>query len=156
MELNPAIAHLAPLVGTWRGKGHGEYPTINDFDYDDEFTFSHAGKPFLAFVERTWNASGTPMHTESGYLRGTGPNAVELVVAIPTGQTELGTGTSEVEDGTLIIMTDAGVQNTPKAKQVDRIVRRFEVNGDRLTYEMHMEAVGEGLALHLRAELVRA
>jgi len=52
--------------------------------------------------------------------------------------------------------TDSSVQNTPSAKQVDRIVRRLRVDGDRMHYEVLMEAVGQGLALHLSSDVRRA
>lgn len=60
MGLDP---HLARLVGTWRGDGFGCYPTIADFTYTDEITFTDIGKPFLHFVQRTW-IKGEPRHTE--------------------------------------------------------------------------------------------
>ncbi|WP_432559527.1 FABP family protein [Granulicoccus sp. GXG6511] len=151
--MHDAVAHLAPLLGTWRGEGHGTYPTIESFDYVDEWEFSENGKPFLRFVERTW-IGGEPRHTEVGYIRCPAPGVVEIVAAIPTGQAECGTGSVDVSDG-LVVATDATVGNTESAKQVDRIVRRFEVDGDTLTYGMEMAAVGEPLTLHLKATLQR-
>ena len=53
------------------------------------------------------------------------------------------------------VHTDASVQNTPTAKRVDRVVRSVRVEGDRMHYEVFMEAVGQGLALHLSSELTR-
>lgn len=153
MDLHPNLTHLAALLGTWRGQGHGEYPTISSFDYADEWVFSHTGKPFVAFVQRTRSPVGAPMHTEAGYLRAT--PAVEIVAALPTGQTELGTGTAEVSDGVLLVSTDAEVRCTASAKTVDRIVRRFRLEGDVLDYDMEMAAVGVGLTLHLRSRLTR-
>ena len=44
---------LAFLVGTWRGEGAGEYPTIESFRYGVEWVFEHTGKPFLAYGHRT-------------------------------------------------------------------------------------------------------
>lgn len=155
MTLNPALAHLAPLLGTWRGPGHGEYPTIRSFDYADEWQFLDVGKPFLLFVERTHNAEGAPMHTETGYLRAPSPDVLEIVAALPTGQSELGVGTCRITDEGLTLATDAEVRNTPTAKRVDRIVRRFVLTGDALAYDMEMAAVGQGLTLHLRARLTR-
>ena len=160
MALHPNLRDLAPLVGTWTGRGHGEYPTISEFDYRDEVTFTDVGKPFLIYAQRTWIGEA-PMHVETGYLRGVGDGRVEVCVAIPTGQTENGVGTWEVttdEDGTdlLVIETDAAVACTPTAKPVDRITRVLECAGDHLTYEMSMSAVGRGLTLHLRSSLTRA
>ncbi len=148
-------ARLARLAGTWRGDGKGTYPTITDFTYTDEITFTDTGRPFLHFVQRTW-IGGEPRHTETGYWRLPSPDAVEVVIALPTGQAERGSGTCHTEpDGALVLETDASVQNTPTAKQVDRIVRHLRVDGDHLHYEMSMEAVGQGLTLHLTSDLER-
>ena len=155
MSINPGIAHLSPLIGIWRGEGHGEYPTITSFDYTDQWEFIDVGKPFLLFVERTWNADGAPMHTETGYIRAPSPDTLEIIAALPTGQSEMGIGSCAVDADALKLMTDAKVLNTPTAKRVDQIVRRYEVRNDELLYEMEMSAVGEGLTLHLTARLSR-
>ena len=156
MALHPNLEPLVPLIGTWRGQGEGGYPTITSFSYADEWEFRDIGKPFLLFVQRTFNASGAPMHTETGYLRFPAPGVVEIVAALPTGQAELGTGTLALTDTGLTLDTDAAVRNTPSAKQVDRCVRRFDVAGDTLTYRLDMDAVDQGLTLHLRSRLTRA
>lgn len=153
--MHDSVAHLAPLIGTWRGDGRGEYPTIRSFDYTDEWEFTATpGKPFVRFIERTWDADGLPKHTEVGYLRCSAPGAVEIVAALPTGQAECGSGS--VETGSrLVIATEAAVLNTDAAKRVDQIVRRFTVEADGLAYRMEMAAVGVGLTLHLTATLRR-
>lgn len=153
--MHPAVSHLFPLVGTWQGDGRGEYPTITSFHYRDEWQFIDVGKPFLLFIERTWSADGSPMHTETGYVRAPSPTTIEITAALPTGQSEMGAGSCMASGDALVLETDAQVLNTPTAKSVDRIVRRYEVAGDELTYEMHMSAVGQGLTLHLQAHLVR-
>lgn len=156
MDVHPNLAHLTPLVGTWRGRGHGSYPTIRDFDYRDEIDIRATPKPFLHYAQRTWIGE-EPMHVETGYLRAPAPGVVELVIAIPTGQSETAVGTCTVDaDGSLQIETDATVTCTPAAKQVDRIVRRISCDADTLAYEMSMAAVGQPLTLHLVAELTRA
>lgn len=155
MAIHPALAHLSPLVGTWRGSGHGEYPTITSFDYTDEWQFLDIGKPFLLFIERTWSAAGAPMHSETGYLRAPTVDSIEIIAAIPTGQSELGVGTSSASGDALTLTTDAEIRCTPTAKRVDQIVRRFDLTGDDLDYRMEMSAVGQGLTLHLRSHLAR-
>ena len=76
MRLHPGIAHLAFLLGTWHGKGRGDYPTIEPFEYDETVVFGHGGKPFISYSQRTRGAEG-PLHTETGYVRPTDDGAVE-------------------------------------------------------------------------------
>ncbi len=154
MDLHPNTQALAALIGTWRGRGHGAYPTIADFDYADEWVFSHSGKPFIGFVQRT-RIGQEPRHTESGYLRVPSDGVLEIVAALPTGQAEAGTGSYRVEDGVLVLNTDATITNTPSAKVVERTVRQFRLHGDTLTIDMFMDAVQQGLTKHLSATLTR-
>ena len=138
------------------GRGRGHYPTIADFEYLDAWEFLDVGKPFLHFAEHTAHpVTGARMHTEAGYLRVPAPGVVEIVTAVPTGQAEQGAGTLTAGGGVLTIETDAAVTNTPTAKRVDRILRRFRLEGDELRYEMTMAAVGLEPTPHLDAVLRR-
>src|SRR3954454_392513 len=52
--LNPALEKIGWLVGTWWGFGVGGYPTIEAFRYEQELTFTHDGRPFLAYESKAW------------------------------------------------------------------------------------------------------
>ncbi|WP_343575115.1 peroxynitrite isomerase [Mycobacterium sp.] len=156
-DLHLNLQALEPLLGTWQGPGSGEYPTIEPFDYLEEVTFSHVGKPFLIYRQTTKSVlDGLPLHAETGYLRVPRHNEVELVLAHPSGVTEIEVG-SYVAEGTTVelAMTTSHVGLTPTAKEVTSLARRFRLDGDELTYSVQMGAVGQPLQHHLSAVLHR-
>jgi hypothetical protein len=156
-DLHPDLRALAPLLGTWQGRGSGEYPTIEPFDYLEEVAFSHVGKPFLAYNQKTRAATdGKPLHAETGYLRVPRPGHVELVLAHPSGITEIEVGTYTADGTTIELdMTASTIGLTPTAKEVTALGRRFRVDGDELSYSLQMGAVGQPLQGHLAAVLHR-
>lgn len=154
--MHPLCEPLAPLLGTWRGRGRGSYPTIDDFAYTEELVFSHVGKPFLSMGQRTRDGStGQPLHAEAGYLRALPDGAVELTVAQPSGVVEVDVGSvTETSDGLVVELESAEVGLTSTAKSVTAVRRRLEVTGSTLISELWMAAVGEAdLIHHVRAEL---
>jgi nitrobindin-like protein len=156
-DLHPDLQALAPLLGAWAGRGSGKYPTIEPFDYLEEVVFSHVGKPFLVYGQKTMAATdGKPLHAETGYLRVPQPGHVELVLAHPSGITEIEVGTYTVEGATIELeMIASAISRTPTAKEVSALGRRFRVDGDELSYSLQMGAVGQSLQHHLGAVLHR-
>lgn len=164
---HPAIAPLAFLVGTWRGTGEGSYPTIDDFSYTEEITFGHVGKPFLAYGQKTRHATTeSPLHAETGYWRLTdNPPAasssraglvVEVVLAHPTGLLESLSGRFvPSEHGGTFDLRCPAVLMTASAVEVTATERRLTVDGDTLTYDVAMAAVGQPMTHHLSATLRR-
>jgi hypothetical protein len=158
VPLHPDVAVLAPLLGAWAGDGEGHYPTIEPFGYHEQVTFGHVGKPFLAYGQRTAAADdGRPLHAEAGYLRIPEPGRIELVLAHPTGITEIGEGEIIADDGTLSIeLASTTIGRTASAKDVTRLERSIRLDGDELSYRIAMAAVGQPLQPHLSAVLHRS
>ncbi len=153
--LHQDVEPLAFLLGTWRGTGAGEYPTIDSFRYGEEMRFEHVGDPFLLYEQRSWLLGDDPMplHFERGFLRpGSGPGVVELTLAHPLGLTEIAEGSIR---GTHIDVASTTVASTSTGAPVTRLERRIEVDGDRLRYELRMATTEVLLTLHLVAELQR-
>lgn len=152
-SLHSTVAPLSFLLGRWAGEGEGFYPTIEPFGYGEEITLSHVGKPFLAYAQRSWSLDdGRPLHAETGYWRCPSPTHVELVVAHPMGLVEVSEG---LLAATSLVLSSTTVARTGSAKEVTALVRRIDVEDDRLGYELDMAAIGIPLTTHLRAALRR-
>ncbi|HYM49726.1 MAG TPA: FABP family protein [Candidatus Limnocylindrales bacterium] len=152
-ELHPQVRPVAFLLGTWVGDGQGAYPTIAPFRYREEIRFSHNGKPFLAYQQRTQSPEdGRPLHAESGYLRAVGENRVEFVIAQAIGFAEIEVG--EVS-GTRIDLQTASFERTPTAKTVIAVRRSIWLSDEDLVYELGMAMHSVPMTHHLSARLTR-
>jgi THAP4-like, heme-binding beta-barrel domain len=152
-ELHPAVMPVAFLLGAWRGEGEGQYPSIKPFRYREEIRFTHNGKPFLIYTQRTEAIdTGQPMHGEAGYLRSVGGGQVEFVIAQPIGYAEISLGRV---DGQRIDVESASVGRTPTAKPVTSISRSLWVEDDTLRYELKMGLNSAPLTQHLVSRLRR-
>ncbi|MDQ6697793.1 MAG: FABP family protein [Actinomycetota bacterium] len=145
---------LARFIGTWIGAGAGEYPTIDGFAYGEEIELRPVpGKPILAYRSATSAAEdGRSLHGESGWLRIVGDGAVELIVAQGPGVVEIAEGF--VEEGEILLRSTL-VGGSATAKLVTATERHYRVEGDTLSYDIAMAAVGQPLTHHLQARLHR-
>ena len=158
--LHSDLVDVAVLLGTWEGTGRGEYPTIEDFEYTESITFGHVGKPFLAYQQRTRAADdGRPLHTETGYWRFPERGLAEVILAQPTGITEVLEGFAAPNlpgsDTFMIDLRSTSIGVSSSAKAVTQTERTFEITGDTLRYTMRMGAVGLPIQHHLSAMLHR-
>jgi hypothetical protein len=155
-ELHPSLEHLAFLVGTWQGLGVVGYPTITEARYEQEISFTHDGRPFLAYSSKSWLIDDAgdrikPSGTETGYWRpGAKPRDVEVVLAHPTGIVEVYVG--EVAFTKIELVTDV-VARTETAKEVTALKRLYGLVDGDLAYAVDMAAVGQPLQPHLSARL---
>ena len=152
--LHGALEPIAWLLGTWRGRGSGLYPTINDFTYEEELRFWHSGKPVMAYSSRTWSPEdGRALHAEMGYWRPQPDGSIEVVIAHSFGLTEIMRGTA---DNDRVVLESVSFEATPTAKRVESEKRVITRAAEGISYEMAMDFGGQGLQNHLRADLVRS
>jgi hypothetical protein len=158
-DMAPQIVPLAWLLGTWRGVGVGGYPTIENFRFGQELTFSELpGKPFVHHLSRSWllDDDGNqvrPLAQETGYWRPEADGSLELMLAHPTGFSEIYLG--RVDGAKIEIQTDV-VARTPTAKPYAAGHRLYGLVDAKLLWAYDMAAMGEPLQPHLSATLERA
>ena len=156
--LHEALAPVAFLLGRWEGAGVVGYPTIESARFGQEVTFSQNGKPYLIYSSRTWlldeeGRTGRPLAMETGFWRPQPERQLEVVLAHPTGITEIYLG--EVT-GTKIEMATDAVVRTATAKEVTAGRRLYGLVEGDLAYAYDMAAVGQPLQAHASARLKRA
>jgi hypothetical protein len=155
-DLHPALEHLAFLVGEWQGLGVVGYPTITEARYEQEISFSHDGRPFLAYISKTWLIDEDanrirPSGTETGFWRpGKEPRDVEVMLSHPTGIVEVYVGEVVFHR---IELTSEVVARTETAKDVKAFSRLYGLVEGDLAYAIDMAAMGHPLQPHLSARL---
>lgn len=158
-DLPPQLIPLSWLLGTWRGVGVGGYPTVPEFRFSQEITFSELpGKPFVHHLSRSWllDDEGNevrPLAQETGYWRPEADGSLELVLSHPTGVTEVWIG--QADGAKIEIRTDA-VARTATAKEYTAGHRLYGLVDGKLLWAFDMAAVGQPLQPHLSATLTRA
>jgi hypothetical protein len=157
-NLHPNCGPVAWLLGTWRGNGHGDYPTIDKFEFGQELVFAHDGRPFFHYFSRSWiiDESGEKVRDaalETGFLRCQEDGKVELLLSHNTGFVEIWYG--DAGGGKLDVTTDAVVRSHTAKEYVAGKRLYGNVEGD-LLYAYDMAAMGEALQPHLWARLQRA
>lgn len=163
--LAEAVLPLSWLVGTWVGVGVGGYPTVPDFRFGQEVVISHDGRPFLSHWSRSWllDDDGNrvrPLATEAGFWRPAPDNAVELVLAHPTGYAEVWVGqvtvtgleNARITGARAELHTDV-VARTATSKDYSGAERLYGLVEGDLLWAFDMAAVGHPLTSHLSARL---
>ena len=155
--LHEKLTPLSFLLGAWRGVGVGGYPGVESFRFGQEVTFSHSGKPVLAYRSRSWLLDDggdvlSPGASESGFWRMT-DDGLEVVLAHASGIVEVWVG--EVSGTRIELSTDL-VARTASAKEVTGGHRLYGLVEGDLMYAYDMAAMGQPLTAHLSARLRRS
>ena len=172
---HPAIAPLSFLLGRWKGTGKGHYPTISPFNFFQEVTFTHIGKPYLIYTSRSWRLADDdngeprtadsgdlirlePLAVETGFWRPQPEGKVEVLLTHPTGIVEIYHG--EFRGLTSIEMVTDAVARTETAKPYTAGKRLYGLvpsqtrDGEQdLAYAFDMAAMGQPMTPHLWAVL---
>ena len=156
-NLHPDLMPLAWLVGSWRGKGRGEYPNVPGFQFAQEVSFNHDGRPFLNYFSRSWiidenNEIIRPAASEVGFWRIKENNVLEVILAHNTGIAEGWVGL--VQGAKIQLAMDQGY-SSPSAKIVTAGSRLYGLVEGELFTSYDMAAEGQVLTAHTWSSLQR-
>ena len=162
-DLHPSLLGLLPFVGMWRGRGQGGFPAPEDYNFAQEITISHDGRPFLMYSSRSWllDDDSKPLGEsvrEFGFWRpvlndqGRPTDDMEATMISPDGVMELYLGRA---NGTRLEMEADAIVRTPTGAQVTGGQRLFGIVDGALLYAHEMVAGGEGPHPHMSARLIR-
>ena len=176
-DLPAPLIPLAWLVGRWAGAGVAGYPTMDgDLRFGQEISFTHDGRPFLAYTSTTWLLDDDghqvrPLVSETGYWRPAAPQPgqhaedadaepetapagtpVEVLLAHPSGYVEIYHG---AVDGPRITLETDAVVRTRTAKDYAAATRMYGLVEGDLLWVMDMAAGGVPLTSHASARLKR-
>lgn len=156
-NLHPDLMPLAWLIGTWRGKGRGEYPNTAPFSFAQEVSFNHDGRPFLNYFSRSWLLDENDeiikaSASEVGFWRMKEKNVLEVIIAHNTGIAEGWVGL--INGAKIQLEMDQGY-SSPSAKIVTAGSRLYGLVEGELFTSYDMAAVGQVIQPHLWSSLAR-
>jgi hypothetical protein len=131
----PVEPLMAALLGTWRGEGSGEFPSMQPFPFEEEVRFLDVGSRDLAYLQRAWTpSSGEVLHAEAGMWRCSPEGGLVVTISQPR--------RSEVSEGTIrtgvIELASTGTGQATGVAPVVASRRRYRLSGDVLSYEFEM------------------
>jgi hypothetical protein len=157
--LHEDLYPVAWMVGKWGGKGMGEWPGVEKFEYVQEVTFRHDGRPFLEYSSKSWiiDAEGNhirPGASECGYWRVKPNKVIELILAHSTGISEGWLGKISDDRPAIQLALDHAYV-APTAKEVSNGARLYGLVEGQLFTSYDMATPGKELQAHLWSSLER-
>ena len=158
------LERLTPLLGVWKGRGRGDFPTIDTFDYRESLTIRRDGDaPFLTYEQSTElidpeSRSIRRSHWEAGLLRPLEDGGIEITCVQSDGRIEVlrgGEVASETLPGMLTLRFHS--EHIANDERMRSSLREWSVTDTSLSYILKMAtSMVEEPALHLHANLLKA
>ena len=157
--LHEDLYPVAWMIGKWGGKGMGEWPGIDKFEFEQEVTFRHDGRAFMEYTSHTWMITkdgmrGKPGASETGYWRIKPNRIIELVLVHSTGIAEGWLGRISEERPSIQMALDHAYI-APTAKAVENGARLYGLVEGQLFTSYDMAAMGKELQAHIWSSLER-
>ena len=159
--IEETMRRLECLAGRWTGRGRGNYPTIEPFEYEETLRFDpDASYPLIHYEQRTrLIPTGEASHWESGFIRPLDDGSIELSNSQDSGRVEVLRGAlaepEDAADNLQLVLASVVLDHDPRLQGTSRI---FTVRGDNLRYAVMMAThttPQPELQQHLVAELKR-
>jgi len=153
------VGTLNFLVGSWKGKGIAQYPTIEAVEYSEELTFQKIeGFNVLQYEQKTWMESekgifDKPIFWDCGFLIEKEDNNFEFCSTQKSGRMELLSGKLvQKDDNTYeIVFRSKAIYND---KQMVKSGRTFLFSKSSIKYELWMSTTNHpNYDIHLKAAL---
>ncbi|MDP3984586.1 MAG: FABP family protein [Acidimicrobiia bacterium] len=140
-------------MGTWRGGGAGEFPTMDPFEYEEEIKFLDLGVPAIVCQQRAWSPDDQELlHLETGLRRSDDDGVLAVTIALPR-VAEVSEGW--IEDGR-VELASTSVSRAKGGAGLAAVRRKYELREDTISYDIAMATDGvPTLTTHLIGALRR-
>jgi len=130
---------LSKLQGSWMGKGHGKFPTIDSFEYEEHLHFEvHLAYPLIHYEQKTiLLPTQEPSHWESGFIRVLDDGVIEISNSQDSGRVEVlqGNMSKLSDDGYEMEFASIALANDPR---MVKTTRAFKVTDNTLECHQSM------------------
>lgn len=156
--LNPKLAALGWLRGTWEGTGHGADPNGVEFQFEQRIEFGHNGGDYMFYASQTFlldenGKASEPLDMESGFWRPRPDASLDVVIAHSAGWSEVWTGQIQLQR--IDLTTDAVMRSGHADFEYTAGQRLYgEVEGD-LMYAIDIATAKTELKPYMWARLKR-
>lgn len=159
-DLHRDVVPLAFLLGTWVGAGVHDFPGAEKCNFGQEVSFTHDGRPFLAYTSRTWvldqdGGRVRPLECETGFWRIDADRKVDVTTTRDEGIVEIWTGELAAGKPQIDLITDA-VARLPVAAEYSGGKRLYGYVGGDLMWVGEKATPSVSMRSYMSAHLKKA